>query len=657
MNGLPGFLPEVLNKPFIVLSFLLLLTTGSGWADTIVQNELDWDGKSIVEISDEWEFCWHAMLTSAEERPRDAEIYTIPFLGSWQSNTEGDNRLPSYGYGTYQKIIILPPDRGKHIILRIPQVDPAIAVYCNGELIYSNGTVGGTAETSVPEEYRPVLREISSETGIFDISIQMSNFDLDSYGNYLMPVMSSVDTAFGIQAAAFMANALLITALLILAIYLLASGIKLNNRWSIYLGLSYITNVLFLLVNGEVFLGQLGLSRLIIWKIHYLSRFLTFFFFFCFTMEFFSVRLPRLLNLSVRVFTVLLSSVFLLTKPPLLPHFLIPSALIGYGIIVFGIVLSIKGVLKDYPRSRVYLTAILILAVFMSFDILNNPPSWPILFNCKSSIGLLLFGIIHTLMLIDILSTHVSTIEKLVDKRTRELEAAVWAQARYARVGEMLNFIAHQWQQYLYAVSANVEGLNQEEEKSISGKKRLEIYGTISEAVRSMFSTLKDFRNFLSPVRNRERFNVHDEGRKVFSLLEDLFLTKGIEINIETSGDTRIWGVKNELQQVILNLLTNAVNIIEKRSIDSPYIHFISSGSSDSVSLVIEDNAGGISSRLREELFKQEKNRETIGSGMGLYMSRRIIRERFDGDMIYEDGLSGARFVIILPKDYRKSVR
>lgn len=657
MNVLPGSLPDVSNKLIITISCLLVLTAGSSWAETVVQNELDWDGKSIIKISDEWEFCWNALLKSTAEHPPDAEVYTIPFLGSWSSNTKGDDKLPSLGYGTYRKIIMLPPDTGKHIIIRIPQVDPAIAVYCNGELIYSNGTVGDSAETSIPKEYRPVLREISSETGVYDISLQMSNFDLDSFGNYLMPVMSSVDTAFGIQAAAFMANALIIAALLILAIYLLVSGIKLNKRWCIYLSFSYLVNVFFLLVNGEVFLGQLGLSRLILWNFHYISRFLTSYFFFNFTIEFFSVRLPRIVNLIIKVLAILLSSLFLLTKPPLLPYFLIPSALIGYGIIIFGIVISIKGIIKGQPRSRLYLIAILILSVFMSFDLINNPASWPILFNCKSSIGLLLFGLIHTLMLIDILSTHVSNIEELVDKRTRELEAAVWAQARHARVGEMLNFIAHQWQQYLYAISISVESLKQEKEKSISKEKRVEIYGTISEAVQSMFFTLKDFRNFLTPERNRERFSVHDEGRKVFSLLEDLFLTKGIKINIETDGDTRIWGVKNELQQVVLNLLTNSVNIIEKRAIDSPYIQFTSSGSSDSVSVIIEDNAGGISSNLRKELFKRKKSEETIGSGMGLYMSRRIIRERFRGEMVYEDGVCGARFVITLPRDYRKSVR
>ena len=118
------------------------------------------------------------------------------------------------------------------------------------------------------------------------------------------------------QSISFISNALIVTALLILSLYLLLTGIKMeNNRWCLYLCFSYLANVLYLLVNGEVFLGQMGLSRLFIWKFHYLSRFLTSFFFFCFTTEFFHVRIPSKLNLAKNIFAILLSSVFLLSRP------------------------------------------------------------------------------------------------------------------------------------------------------------------------------------------------------------------------------------------------------------------------------------------------------------------------------------------------------
>ena len=321
---------------------------------------------------------------------------------------------------------------------------------------------------------------------------------------------------------------------------------------------------------------------------------------------------------------------------------------------LFRSVVSSLGIYKSRPYAKVFLVSVLIVAAFMSFDLIYTPTAWPILFNEKTSIGLILFGLIYTFLLVDIMKNHVKTIEALVDKKTKALEVSLWAQARHARVGEMLNFIAHQWQQYLYAISINVDGLQQEGNRNLPEEKRYEIYGTISEAVKSMFSTLKDFRNFLSPDSERERFDAGDECKKVFSLMEDLFLTHGIEVSIETTGDTRIWGIKNELQQVVLNLLTNSVNIIRKRAVASPYIRLKLNGESDLVSISVEDNGGGVRDGLREQLFEHEKSEKPDGTGIGLYMFRRIIRERFHGELSCKDGLSGAIFIIEIPRDCSK---
>ncbi len=659
MNALPGFSHKIRTKGFFVLALSILLQFTAvhiAAAEGNIQKELDWNGEEIIGISGNWNFFWNTLLTSMDDIPDGAKAYTIPFIGSWHTNTKGEDQLPWHGFGTYQKRIMLPPDTGSRVILRIPQLDTALRIFCNGVEIFSNGTVGCSEETTKPIGYKPVLREISSATGVYDISIQAANFDLDSFDYYMLPVIASVDKAFRVQTIAFMSNSLIVTALLILSLYLFLTGIKMkNNRWCLYLGFSYLANVLYLLVNGEVFLAQMGLSRLFIWKFHYLSRFLTSFFFFCFTTEFFHIRIPSKLNLAKNIFAVLLSSVFLLSDLPLLQRFFLLSQVIAYGVIIYGIVVSLKGIIEKYSYARVFFISIIIVAVFMSFDLINIPASWPILFNCKTSIGLIFFGLIHLFLLIEMMKNHLNTIEELVDRRTRALEASLWAQARHARVGEMLNFIAHQWQQYLYAISINVAGLQQGSNKSLPEEKRYEIYGTISEAVKSMFSTLKDFRNFLSPVNERERFNAGDECKKVFSLMEDLFLTHGIEVSIETSGDTRIWGIKNELQQVVLNLLTNAVNIIRKRSVISPKICLVLAGNSDSLTMTVEDNGGGVTGRLRDEMFEHEKTEKTDGSGMGLYMSRRIIRERFHGELSYKEGLAGAMFVITIPRDYRRS--
>jgi len=661
MNALPGFSRNLCRNGVFAVAIVVLLhmtVPPTVAADAPVQNELGWNGEAIVALSGDWNFYWNILAASPEDIPDGAEAYTIPFFGSWHSNTEGADQLPWQGYGTYQKRIVLPPDTGSRVILRIPQLDTALRIFSNGVEVYSNGTVGRSAETSSPVEYAPVLRELSSETGVYDIFIQASNFDLRSFDYYLLPVIASVATAFRMQSIAFLSNALIVAALLILSLYLLLTGLRMENyRWCVYLGLAYIANVLYLLVNGEVFLGQIGLSRLFIWKFHYLARFLTAFFFFGFATEFFQIRIPAGINRGKDILGVLLSAVFLLADPPLLQRFYLLSQVIAYGVMVYAFVVAFKGIHENRRYAKVFMLSVIVVAVSMSFDLTGSSASWPILFNESTSIGLVLFGLIYTFLLTDIMKNHVTAIESLVNKRTEALEVSLWAQARYARVGEMLNFIAHQWQQYLYAISINIDGLQQEGNSELPAEKRSEIYGTISEAVQSMFSTLKDFRNFLSPVKDRERFDAGEECKKVFSLMEDLFRTENIHVSIEITGDTRVWGIKNELQQVVLNLLTNAVNIIRKRSIVSPEIRLRLIGESDLVSIFVEDNGGGVREGLQEELFEREKTEKPDGTGIGLYMSRRIVRERFQGELFWKEHPEGATFIIELPRDSRKTGR
>ena len=610
-----------------------------------------WNGHEIIKLSGNWDFYWGVLLESVSEDISVNKRYSIPFIGSWHEHTAGKEQLPFKGFGTYQKRIILPSEDENHIILRMPPVDTAVRLFCNGKEVYSNGLVGSSAETTDAREYRPVLCELESDNGVYDLSIQAANFDLPSFGFYIAPVIVSGKTAFKRQIISLLADSFIITSIFILAVFHLVTGIKIkNSKWYCFLSLSYFAGVFYMLVNGEVLLGQIGLSRSYIWKIHYLTRFLIFYFFFKYTTEIFSLNLLKKLKILINTIAVILCSIFIIASPGIILRFYLISVVVVFGIVFFSLAVSVNGICHKEKYSVPFSISTLILLLFMLFDLLTESNGWPILFNAKSSLGLLLFGLIHTILLADMLGSHVHKIESLVEERTRDLEVSLWAQARHARMGEMLNFIAHQWQQYLYTISIYIESLQSGNERDVTESKRVEIYKTISEAVQSMFSTLRDFRSFLTPAKERERFSAYEECKKVLSLMEDLFLSRGIEISIETRGDTRVWGIKNELEQVFLNLLSNAFDIFSIRSVENPRIWLFLEEERETVKITIEDNGGGIPKIIRPTLFERYKTEEKKGSGIGLYMSRRIIRERFRGELSFKDCLHGACFIIIIPR-------
>ena len=387
---MPGFLPNsrksfLTKKTPILLFAVFLCGTASGES---IQKELQWDGKSIINLSGNWDFYWNVFLESSENRPVDITPYSFPFTGSWHEHTTGINQLPIYGCGTYQKTVKLSPKKGKHVVFRLPPIDIAVKVFCNGIEIYTNGEISQSAEGTAVKDYKPILRELTSENGIYDICIQTANFDLPRFGLYSIPIIAPIEKAFQRQTLATSADAFTAATMLIIALFHIMAGLKIkHNKWCFHLGFSYIAAMFFLLVNGEVLLCQIGLPRFYDWKIHYLARFLSSFFFIRYILDFFIIRTSEKILKIINAAAVLLSVFFIVSGPSILPRFYLFSALFSAGTVLFALAASVRALIIRSGYAVPFFVSSLILTFFMALDIMYNPSGWPILNNCKSIIG------------------------------------------------------------------------------------------------------------------------------------------------------------------------------------------------------------------------------------------------------------------------------
>ncbi|MCK5110814.1 MAG: sensor histidine kinase [Arcobacteraceae bacterium] len=231
-------------------------------------------------------------------------------------------------------------------------------------------------------------------------------------------------------------------------------------------------------------------------------------------------------------------------------------------------------------------------------------------------------------------------------------------QSKMAAMGEMLESIAHQWRQPLSVITTSSTGIQMQKEFEIlTDKFLLESCDAITNSAEHLSQTIDDFRNFFKQDKRKKIFNIKETLEATITLLISKFKNRSIEI-IKNIDDVEISGFRNELIQVFMNILNNARDELETK--DYKRLIFVDIvKQNDTVIIMIKDNAGGIPKEVLPNIFdahfttKDEKD----GTGIGLYMTKKIIEDSFNGiieakTIEYEyDGqnYSGALFTISIP--------
>ena len=249
-------------------------------------------------------------------------------------------------------------------------------------------------------------------------------------------------------------------------------------------------------------------------------------------------------------------------------------------------------------------------------------------------------------------------IEKHIKEKTKQ-QNILAQQSKMAAMGEMIGHIAHQWRQPLSSISTSSSGMKLQKQMHILEDDFLiEGLDQINKSVQYLSNTIDDFKNFYTPNKNKNEFNILDTIDKVINLINSQFKSNGIKI-IKSGDNLKINTYENELIQVIINLLNNARDeLVKKDSNDEKLIFINISKNKKHLLLEIKDNAGGIPDEIKNKIFNAyfTTKKESNGTGIGLYMSRQLV-ENMDGkievsnaDFEFEEkNYKGAIFKIILP--------
>jgi len=158
-----------------------------------------------------------------------------------------------------------------------------------------------------------------------------------------------------------------------------------------------------------------------------------------------------------------------------------------------------------------------------------------------------------------------------------------------------------------------------------------------------MSQTIDDFKNFYAIHKEKEKFSLEEATRDVLSIMIHSLEEQGIEVEFIVKKDVEILNYKNEYKQVLLNLLSNAKDVLVSRVILKPKIVI----TIDSHCVSIADNAEGVSAKNMDKIFEPYFTTKEEHFGIGLYMSKMIIEKNMGGNLTVRNTKVGAEFSII----------
>jgi len=220
-----------------------------------------------------------------------------------------------------------------------------------------------------------------------------------------------------------------------------------------------------------------------------------------------------------------------------------------------------------------------------------------------------------------------------------------------AATGALSASIAHELNQPLGASNLNIQFLKMKLEKgAINPELGKEILDSLEADNHRAATIVKSLRSiFTESNSSAEEVQLGNLMSKVLDIITPELKSKNIQIQLQADDRLVVKVNPAEIEQVILNLMNNALQALASSGTLQRRITIEATKSGQLVRLSISDNGDGVSAEFKPQLFELLSTTKQSGMGLGLWLCRHIIT-RYGGSIYYEDVLSGgASFVFELP--------
>ncbi|SFV75094.1 histidine kinase [hydrothermal vent metagenome] len=224
-------------------------------------------------------------------------------------------------------------------------------------------------------------------------------------------------------------------------------------------------------------------------------------------------------------------------------------------------------------------------------------------------------------------------------------------EAKLVQMGEMVNMIAHQWRQPLNAISAASIKLSMQAQLGIINEEEIvKTMEFIEQTTQDMSKTINDFMNFTKPTDEKVRVKLQDILDDILRMMGAQLKNHNINFVSEVEDDFEILTFSKDLEHILLNLFSNARDAFDTKEIPNKEIKVISFVRKKDCVIEVVDNAGGIPKDVIGRVFDPyfTTKEQGKGTGLGLYMSKKLLTETIGGIIEVKNIQDGAKFTIIL---------
>jgi len=221
-------------------------------------------------------------------------------------------------------------------------------------------------------------------------------------------------------------------------------------------------------------------------------------------------------------------------------------------------------------------------------------------------------------------------------------------------VNEIMESIGHQWRQPLAQINSTVSIIDKIlYEKNIEDEEIEKRLQEIEQLTKYMSQTIDDFRGHFAQKEAKKSLNIIQILQSAIASVQKKFEDNRIKIVLDIRDEFACQSHGDDLKQIVMVLLNNAQDALLDRNVFNAEVEIRSCKTEEGYSIAVRDNAGGITKSVQQKIFEPyyTTKHQSQGTGLGLFMARKMIEERYNGRLQVKNCGKGSCFTIELTKE------